>query len=413
LSSSEKPQFIVIKGSVFDGSEYYQKGAVVVDSSSGKIAEAGKESEIDLPAEHKTEDEISSTSSDLTILPGLIDCHVHFFGTGTYGLTDWVTTPETMTALRAVADMRRLLYVGFTAVRDLGSKAATYLKTAELEGAIVGPRVIPAGRSLAQTGGNDDPLMLPLDISQRLSYSYYCDGPWECRKAVRLCLRDGAECIKVYASGSFAQGAKVRAQLSVEELQAIVDEAHRAGLKVAAHAYGEEAMANVVEAGVDSIEHGIGLTEEIVAGAIKKGIFYVPTLTPFLANKSSPLKPSPQREAYVQRHLTGDLEIAKSRGLKIANGSDFVGSQTEFHGHNYIEIVNVAKYFGNNAALVAATANAADCLGLEKNGRVKKDYAADLVVVRGNPLEKIESLAPSNIVAVIRKGRLFRPQNAS
>jgi imidazolonepropionase-like amidohydrolase len=219
-------------------------------------------------------------------------------------------------------------------------------------------------------------------------------------------IRDGAEVVKVYASGSFAQGGKIRRQFTVEELKAIVDEAHSAGLRVAAHAYGEQALSNVVEAGVDSIEHGLGLTPEIAKGIKDRGIFYVPTISIYLS-------PNPNRSkesaALVQRHCNEDMKIAKEFDLKIASGSDYTGD-TLRHGDNYREIVGLASAIGNKEALTAATVTAAECLGL-KSGRIEKGYDADLVVVRGNPLEDIEALSPKNVVQIVQRGTLcsFRP----
>ena len=390
---------IVFRGKLFDGERVVDDGLVVVDEESGRVADAGKRQDVEAPRRAKV-----FAPSGATILPGLVDAHMHFFGTGTYGLADWVLIPDTLTALRAVPDMRRMLSAGFTAVRDLGSKAGTFISQAEREGLIEGPRVLSAAKSLAQTGGDDDLTILPLDISQRLSYSYYCDGPWECRKAVRMCLRDGAEVIKVYASGSFAQGKKARVQLTVEELKAIVGEAHRAGVKVAAHAYSEAALSNVIEAGVDSIEHGIGLTDEIAAQAKKKGIFYVPTLAAFFAAKPST---NLERETFIKRHLTEDMRIAKEQGLRLVNGTDFVGSEDEPLGQNYREVVSLAKFFGPKAALAAATSTAMECLGLE-GGRLRAGSPADVVVVRGDPTKRAEDLAPENVVYVVKGGKVFK-----
>lgn len=387
------------RGRLFDGERVIDDGMVVADEESGKILDSGKRQDVEMPKGANV-----FAPEGATILPGLVDAHMHFFGTGTYGLADWVTIPDTLTALRAVPEMRRMLSAGFTAVRELGSKAGTFVSRAEKEGLIEGPRVISAAKSLAQTGGDDDLTILPLDISQRLSYSYYCDGPWECRKAVRMCLRDGAEVIKVYASGSFAQGKKARLQFTVEELKSIVDEAHRAGVKVAAHAYSEAALSNVIEAGVDSIEHGIGLTDEIAAKAKKQGIYYVPTLSAFLAAKPST---NVERETFIKRHLTEDMRIAKEQGLRLVNGTDFVGSEDEPLGQNYREIVNMAKFFGAVAALVAATSTAMECLGLE-GGRLRAGSPADVVVVKGDPTTRPEDLAPENVLFVMKGGRIFK-----
>lgn len=401
-SQQDKLTSVVIKGSIFDGRELFTDGTVVVDESTGLISDCGRSPEVEVPRDVRR----TISGEGFTILPGLIDSHVHFFGSTRYDLMEWVTTPDALVALRSVDHMRRLLYAGFTAVRDLGSKVGTFLARAVNEGVVEGPRIISAAKSLAQTGGDDDPKILPLDIAQELSYSYYCDGPWECRKAVRLSVRDGAEVIKVYASGSFAQGGKPRVQLGVEELRAIVDEAHGIGIKVAAHAYGETALTNAVEAGVDSIEHGIGLTSEIAAQIKKKGIFYVPTLTPYLASKPSANK---DRDILIKRHLTQDMDLAKEFSLKITCGSDFIGAEHEMHGQNYLEVVSLAKYFGVRDALTAATETAAECLGLPKCGSIKKDMEATLVVVKGNPLENAEHLAPGNVQHILKMGKIYTP----
>src|ERR1022692_4837072 len=241
---------LVVKGAIFTGTQYLESGIVIIDESTGLITGVGERGALDEPTNSRV-----VSHENATILPGLIDAHIHLFGGKKYDLLEWVTTNETLVALRCVSDLRRLLLAGFTTIRDLGGKVGIQLSQAVNEGVINGPDIISCGRSIAQTGGNDDPNMLPIDIAQRISYSYYCDGPWESRRAVRKVVRDGGTVIKVYASGSLAQGGKTRRQFTVEELKAIVDEAHSVGLKVSAHAYGEDAIANTIEAGVDSIEH--------------------------------------------------------------------------------------------------------------------------------------------------------------
>ena len=151
---------------------------------------------------------------------------------------------------------------------------------------------------------------------------------------------------------------------------------------------------------VDSIEHGIGLTPEIAKVIKDNGIYYVPTISIYLT-------PNPNRSAesaaLVKRHCTEDMRIAKEFGLKIVSGSDYTGD-TLRHGENYREIVSLAGLIGNRAALTAATVTAAECLGLTTTGRIEKGYDADLVVVKGNPLNDIEALSPKNVTCVIRKG---------
>jgi imidazolonepropionase-like amidohydrolase len=392
---------IVLKGRLFTGEELIEEAAVVVDEELGIIEEVGPQSDT-----QEYRDAKLIEVKDTTILPGLIDAHVHFFGSQRFDLIEWVTANDALAALRSIGDLRRVLYAGFTAVRDLGSKAGIHLSKAIKEGVVEGPTVVSCSKSLAQTGGDDDPIVLPIKMAQELSYSYYCDGPWECRRAVRMVLRDGGEVVKVYASGASPQGGATRVQFTLEELRAIADEAHRSGLKVAAHAIGEQAIVNAVDAGVDSIEHGVGLTPEIAKEIRHKGIYYVPTLSVFHAVK---LSGDPREKALVEKHFSEDLQIAKDYGLKVVCGSDCVGADFQRHGENYREIVDLAGALGNKEALVAATSRAAECLGLHKSGHIKKGYQADLVVVGGNPLRDIQTLAPQNVVRVLKAGKIFTP----
>jgi imidazolonepropionase-like amidohydrolase len=402
---------LILKGGVFDGKDYFERSVVVVDQENGTIVQVGQEGEVTEPRNTKV---IAGNGN--TIIPGLIDAHMHFFGSTVYDLTAWVTTPETLVALRSVAGLRRLLMSGFTTVREMGSKGGVFLSRALRERVIDGPDVLSCGRSLGQTGGNDDPTNLPLHIARELSYSYYADGPWECRKAVRMVVRDGADFVKAYA----ATGSTVdpytsptfhlRPQLTMEELKAIVDEAHAVGLKVAIHAIGEQSLMNAVEAGADSIEHGMALTPEIAQEIKKKNIFYVPTLGIFLTNPSLRSfidNPDKADTLHVRRHVTSDMDLAKEYGLKVVCGTDFGGTDEQPHGQNYLEIVSLARYYGNKEALISATSRAAECVGLAHSGQIRSGFVADLAVLRGNPLEDIEALAPANIIHVLKHGRLF------
>ena len=403
---------LVLKGGMFDGEAYVENGEIVVDQEKGIILDAGRAGEVDAPRDAKVLE-----APGQTMIPGLIDTHVHFFGSKAYDLMAWVSTPETLVALRSVADLQNLLRSGFTCVREMGSKGGAYLARAIREGVVDGPELLSCARSLGQTGGDDDPINLPLHIAQELSYSYFCDGPWECRKAVRKVVRDGADFVKVYAAtGSTpephnAPWYHLRPQLSVEELKAIVDEAHSVGLKVAGHAIGEDSMRNVVEAGVDSIEHGMALSPEIAQEIKKKGIYYTPTLAIFLTNpslKSFIDDPTKTDILFVRRHATSDMQLAKEYGLNVVCGTDFGGTSEQPHGQNYKEIAALAKYLGNKEALTAATARAADCCGLQNTGRIKKGLNADIVVVKGNPLTDIEALAPTNVTHVLKQGKTIQ-----
>jgi len=402
---------LVIVGPVFTGTQYFDRGVVVVDQQKGVIVDVGKKGEVDEP-----KDAIRVTAEGGTILPGLIDAHLHLGSTKAYGTVEWNMAPEPYVAVRGVADLYRLFSAGFTTVRDMGTKVGTYLSRCVDEGLYEGPRVVACSKILSRTGGGDDLTILPIDMTEKFSYSYHSDGPWECRKAVRRVLRDGAKFVKIMNSAGDwlfppPNGEWRHSDFTVEEVKAIVDEAHRAGLKVSAHANGEESISDVVESGVDSIDHGIGLTPEIAESMKKKGIFYCPTLTPFINTHEkeravATLGNDSDWNKVIDIHFNHDMKLAKDFGLKIVAGTDMVGFVDAPHGGNYSEIVHLAKVFGNREAIVAATVTAAECLGLGSCGQLKKGYEADIVVAKGNPLEDIEALSPGNILHVIRKGRL-------
>ena len=389
-------------GRIFSGTEFSDQGAVVFDDQTGLIEAAGANNLVEIPP-----GAINLSLTNGTLLPGLVDAHLHFFGTKRFDTMDFITTPRTTAALRSVNDLSKLLHAGFTAVRDLGSKTATYLRKAVEEGTLQGPTIIASGRSLAQTGGNDDLARLPHNISKQLSYSLYCDGRDGCRKAVRTVIRDGANVIKVYVSGSLDQtmdeGTTIMRQFSVEELKMIVEEAHASRLRVAAHAYWEESIANALEAGVDSIEHGIGLTEELAARMVKQGTFYVPTAVLYSQFFSRITSDLVER---LKRHQKEEIQLALNSGVRVVMGTDYAGTETFPHGQNYEEIKFMAEAIGKRAALEATTKNGAACLGLKNSGEIKAGNKADLIIVNGDPGKDLESLAPQNVRTVVQRGRI-------
>lgn len=388
------------RGRMFTGSEFVENAAVLFDQNSGTIEAVGAANEVDKPS-----DAVDLSFTNSTILPGLIDAHLHFFGTKNFNTMEFITIPPVTAALRCVNDLSALLNAGFTSVRDLGSKVSTYLRKAIEEKTLIGPAIFASGKSLAQTGGNDDITHLPLNISKQLSYSLYCDGIDGCRTAVRRVLRDGANVVKVYASGSLDQamdeGITITRQFSVEELKVIVGEAHASKVKVAAHAYWNEAISNALEAGVDSIEHGVGLTEETAAKMVKQGTFYVPTASLY-TQFFSRIRPDVRQK--IEHHQKEELLLALSSGVKVVNGSDYAGTENFPHGQNYEEIRFVSQVIGNIAACQSATKNAAMCLGTKGAGEIIVGNRADLIIVSGDPSKDIESINPGNVRLVSQNG---------
>jgi len=386
---------IALVGKIFDGEKVIEKGTVIIEGDRiSKVVEG---------------EEIPPNAEVIRgfIMPGMVDTHLHFFGVEEDNVLSWNLVNEIDVAIRSTKDMEKLLRSGFTLVRDLGSKVAVNLDKLQRKGEIMGPTVIASGYSLAVTGGNDDPKSLPLDIAQRLSYSFYCDSPYECRRAVRLAIRQGARVIKVYASGAFSQGGIILQGFTLDELKAIVDEAHRNGLKVASHAYGKGALITSILAGVDTIEHGLGLDEETATMIKEKEICYIPTLATY--EISFPVSPEvkPYREELVKRHFTDDMKIATSHNLKIATGTDYVGSKERPHGQNYREAVLLSRYMNNVEVLKATTSIASECLSV-RSGYIKEGYIADVIVVKGDPTRNVEDLKPNNILYVFKSGRKYK-----
>ncbi|MDA8054061.1 MAG: amidohydrolase family protein [Thermoplasmatales archaeon] len=389
---------MIFRGRTFDGKKLIENAEFKVSEETGIIEYVEETRNSTRMANGK---ELSD--KDVTFLPGLIDTHIHFFGTGNHSLNDWVLTDKVIVTIRSVEDSKNLLNAGFTTVRTMGDKVSIAMSKAERMNLLYGPRIISAGFSLAETGGNDDPRNFDLDFAQKISYSYYCDSPWECRRAVRMNLRDGAESIKAYSSTSFAGGGQIKNQLTLEELSAIADESHKGLVKAASHAYGESAISNSVLAGFDSVEHGLGLTEKLAEEMKKRGTFYVPTMSTYVRSKNSG---NSTKDAIIKRHLEKEVQLASDDKIKIAVGTDFVGSSDDPHGTNYKEIALISSVTGPEVALQSGTSIAAECIGLKNVGSIFKGYQADVIAVKGNPMTNIDVIGPDNVLFVMKGGKI-------
>jgi imidazolonepropionase-like amidohydrolase len=356
-----------------------------------------------------------------TLLPGLIDAHVHLTsspaGSYEHGVVRTVSESEADRALRGAANARLTLEAGFTTVRNLGgSLADRALRDAIAQGQVVGPRMLVANHSIGITGGHCDrtnhmhPDTRPHEQSFRTGLA---DGVDEVRKAVRYQIKHGADVIKICASGGvMSQGDAVGAsQLTLDEMKAAVDEAVRADRKVAAHAHGTAAILDAVQAGVHSIEHG-SVLDAAAAGLMKRrGTVLVPTLyvgsyvlEQADAGAISAHSAAKAREIVPRMRLS--FELAVREGIPIVLGSD---AGVFPHGANGRELVTMVELgMSPMAAIVAATSAAADLLGLDDVGHVAEGKLADLVVVDGDPLVDIELLLTP--IVVIKGGVVHRGQ---
>jgi imidazolonepropionase-like amidohydrolase len=347
-----------------------------------------------------------------TILPGLADLHTHL----TWNPSDFgykgLAVSITDEAVRGVVNARKTLMAGFTAARNLGATgyADVSVRDAIDDGSIPGPRLQVSGQMLGSTGGHCDNNKLPVEYDVRSGG--VADGPWAARQQVRENRKYGADVIKFCATGgTLSKGTNpgVR-QYSLEEMQAIVDEAHTLGMPVAAHAHGTEGILYAIKAGVDSIEHSSLIDDEGLKLAKRKGTFLsINAYTPIymVANGAADgmLPESVEKARKLADKRLNTYRKAIEAGAKIVFGSD---SATYPHGDNAKQFsVYVDLGMSPMEAIQSATTVAAESLGLVGDtGAVAPGYFADIIAVKGDPLEDISVL--ENVVFVMKGGRIYK-----
>ncbi|MEU1545502.1 amidohydrolase family protein [Nocardia sp. NPDC005745] len=354
---------------------------------------------------------------DLVLLPGLMDMEVNLLmgGRGETGLASSVKDDPALRVLRAVGNARRTLRAGFTTVRNLGLfvKTGGYLLDVALgkaidAGWIEGPRIVPAGHAITPTGGHLDPTMFSAfapDVLKLTLEEGIANGVDEVRKAVRYQIKHGAQLIKICVSGGVMSltGAPGAQHYSDEELRAIVDEAHRRGLKVAAHTHGADAVKHAVHAGIDCIEHGFLIDDEAIDLMVEHGTWLVPTTRLADAMDVSKADPALQAKAaeMFPKARTSVLAAYKA-GVKIAVGTDAPAIP---HGRNADELVAlVERGLPPLDVLRAATVASAELVGVQDRGRLAEGLLADVIGVPGDPVHDIT--VTRDVRFVMKGGRI-------
>jgi imidazolonepropionase-like amidohydrolase len=339
-----------------------------------------------------------------TLLPGLIDCHVHLvLDGGPDPMTRVVEAADAESVLRMAANGMRTMKAGITTVRDLGSKnfIDVHLRNAVEAGQVQGPRMACSGQMICITGGHGSQM------------GCVADGPEGVRRAVRLQAGSGADWVKLMATGGVLTrgGVPGMPHFNPEELQAGVEEAHKLHLRTSAHSQSLAGSRNAVRAGIDSVEHGVGLDEEIVEEMAERGTFLVPTLSApanIIARGEQagiPAEFVDKTKRLFDEHVAGFRSAAKA-GVKIAMGTD-AGTPFNLHGENARELLLMAEHgLPADKVVQAATSVGAELLGMEGiAGSVAVGRWADFLVVDGNPLEDLSVLAdPESVFAVFRAG---------
>jgi imidazolonepropionase-like amidohydrolase len=353
-----------------------------------------------------------------TLLPGLIDVHVHVHAPGgpisNYALAE-ARDLQGLIALRASAYVKRALNMGYTTLRSLNSPAYVdvALRDAIDQGYVDGPRLKVAGQGLTITGGHMDQAHFSPDVSI-FGRTGVCDSPWEGRKAVRAQCKRGVDVIKINACASGVGGYTLdppwMEEMSFEEISAICEEAHKFQRRVAAHVSGGQGITDAIRAGVDSLEHAHWLTDEQIGMMVERGTFYVPTL---IVNSRSVATRAEQRDLpttawdwliKADEAKWDSLARARAAGVKVATGSD-AGFLVN-HGESACEIEELVKGgFTPLEALTAATRTAAECLGMEHEiGSLESGKMADFVIVDGDPLTDVSVLKDEYRIAQVYMG---------
>jgi imidazolonepropionase-like amidohydrolase len=383
------------------------------------VVEKGKVVSVEKGYTKSATGEVVIDLKNLTVMPGLIDMHVHLemeFRRGNV-IDRFVLNPADI-AFGSTAYARSTLMAGFTTVRDLGgSNINVALRNAINRGNIVGPRIFTSGKSIATTGGHADPtngyrkdLMGDPGPNEGV-----INGPDEAYQAVRQRYKDGSDCIKITATGGVLSQAKdgANAQFTDAEVKAIVAAAKDYGFPVAAHAHGAEGIKRAIRGGVNSIEHGTYMDDEGIALAKQYGTYLVPTIIAGKSTADSAKIPGYFTDIVTPKALSTGPQIqatfakAYKAGVKIAFGTD---AGVFPHGKNWLEFVYMTEA-GMPAmeALRCATVHAADLLGQSASlGSLAPGKFADIIALQGDPLADIKVM--EKVVFVMKEGKVFKQQ---
>jgi imidazolonepropionase-like amidohydrolase len=380
--------------------EVIEDGAVLIEGE--RIIYAGDRKNAPLDEEFEI-----YTLEGGTILPGFIDCHAHICGEGDNVLA---ISKEKM-ILKAVYDMKDRLLSGFTAARDMTQISAS-MKWAIEHGYIEGPRLKPGGQVLSVTAGHGDmDTDYPYEFAKDNIMTYLMDGVEECLKGVRKQFREGAEFIKICATGgvSSTTDGLEDVQFSSEELKVIVEEARRHGSYVAAHCSGLAGAKQALKAGIKTVEHGINLDEECVEIMKQNDCSLVTTLNISLHLAESPNLPEFMAVKARQCKTANlkSIELVRKAGINVALGTDFSNEPGSSRSYRYLgkefEAICEAGY-SEMESICAGTINAAKVMEMTQDiGSLDVGKYADIVVVDGNPMEDIKVLGDAKQVKLVMK----------
>jgi imidazolonepropionase-like amidohydrolase len=349
-----------------------------------------------------------------TVMPGLIDLHTHLSGDPGGDFRDAAVNPSEWYSFVAAKNARITALAGFTTIRDLGARSDQVmqsLRRATAEGFVPGPRIIASTRTIAIVGGHGDTNGFNEHVNDALDNDFSCTGPIECSEKVRLASKYGADLIKITATGGVLsqQGRGLEAHFTDAEMRAIVETANSLGLEVAAHAHGARGIEAAAKAGVQTIEHGTYIDEAAGKAMRENGTVLIPTLMAFQGIKQRLGKGiyTPVVEDKVQQvaaFAESIIERAIMYDVKVAFGTD---AGVFSHGLNAGELALMRNGgMSDREVLASATTGAAEVLGMEDEiGRIAPGFSADIIAVKGNPLDDVSVL--ENVDWVMVRGRVI------
>lgn len=361
---------------------------------------------------------------DKTIMPGLIDTHLHFSGNLTDNDSDWILEDPIQKTVVAVQQAHECLEHGLTTVGEI-SRSGLHIRNMVEAGVMQGPRIVGTGLGFCRTGGHGDSHRLPINYNEESHpWAERIDGPWELRKAVRRRLRENPDAIKIWSTGGgiWRWDQKLDQHYTFEEIQAVVDECNMVGIPVWSHAEGYSGALDSVKAGVHLIIHGQTLNDECLDIMAEKGIYFCPTIQ-FLNEWFKTYAPTyiPEvhdkykGETVAEKELNRvyeNLRKAQVKGIGLTIGSDSFCSTLTPYGTTAIgEMYSFVEKAGISPmdTIVAATKAGADMLKVgDITGTLEEGKFADLIVIKGNPLKEIRNISTENMSIIMKEGCLIK-----
>lgn len=391
-------------------------GTLVIEDGKVKDVRAGR---VDAAALGLGADAKVIDLSDKFVMPGFIDLHVHLGFGGSPDRTLIVTKPDSYFALIGANNAKKTLMAGFTTVRDLGSSGTSMfaLRDGIRDGLVPGPKMLVAGSPITPSGGHGDFHGFREEVLKAMPATGVCNGPDDCRRAVREMVKRGADVIKVTSTGGVLSNtaAGTGQQFTDAELQAIAETAHALGRKVTAHAHAKAGIDSALRAGFDSIEHSMWADEGTLQLFKKSGAWLIPTIYPitYVGDTPEKMKKGPYKDASpaimakllkLGRQPKDMTSKAHKMGVKIALGTDSGVSPNGENANEFVELVGIG--MTPMEALMAGTVKAAEAGGIEGVGKLTPGMAADVVAMPGDPLKDIQAVL--GVDFVMRDGIVFK-----